>query len=221
MFLNAEEEAVKEKIYNSLLENKNLEFDEEESIFRDKTKIVEPKALSTRSIIALVNNLIESEDLKIKHPSDLITTKNGRTILKDDYISLLEAGGITYHFNNKNPKYWLRNEEKFKPLSQIQLERKIKKIFQELYLLNSLEEVIDLEKNELKDDYLELISHYGWEYDVYKNNFIDKLNPNIRKTLVCTPEKYFRKEEVQSLALEEFKKENRELISDIKKLFGD
>ena len=44
---------------------------------------------------------------------------------------------------------------------------------------------------------------------------------SIRKTLVCTPEKYFREAKSQSLILEDFEKENKELILEIKKLFGE
>ena len=77
------------------------------------------------------------------------------------------------------------------------------------------------EENEIKEAYIEQIENYGLEYDSFRSSFIDKLNPIIRKTLVCTPEKYFREAKTQSLILEDFEKENKELILEIKKLFGE
>jgi len=219
--LEVVERDAKEKIFETLLGNPDLEFDSEEGIFRDKTKIVEPKALTVSEIVSQVNTLIQEEANRISHPRDLTIGQEGSYSLKEEYIGILELAGITYHFNNKNPKYWLKSGEKFKPLTANQQANKIKKAFQNLYLLNSLEEIIDLEENEVKETYINQIEAYGWEYDSYKSNFIDKLNPTIRKTLVCTPEKYFRAVETQSLILEEFEKENEELISEIKKIFGE
>jgi len=220
--LEIEEIKAKEKIFETLLEkNSNLLFDKEKGVFQDKTKTLEPKALTVKDIVEIINNNAPNEDLKIKHPKDLIAGKEGSYALKEGYKEILETAGINYHFNNKNPKYWLKSEERFKSLTSTQQATKIKKTFQEVYLLNTLEEIIDLEKNEINEAYIKQIESYGLEYDSFRSSFIDKSNPIIRKTLVCTPEKYFRAVETQSLVLEEFEKENKELISEIKKLFGE
>lgn len=219
--LEIEEIKVKEKIFETVELNSDLMFDIKEKVFRDKTKIVEPKALTVKKIVEAVNNNTPNIDLKIKHPKDLTTGEKGTYALKEGYEEILEAAGIKYHFNNKNPKYWLKSEEKFKPLTSAQQATKIKKTFQEVYLLNTLEEIIDLEENEINEAYIKQIESYGLEYDAFRSNFIDKSNPIIRKTLVCTPEKYFRAIKTQSLVLEEFEKENKKLFSEIKKLFGE
>lgn len=219
--LGKEEIEAKEKIFQVLLKDMDLEIDNEKGIFRDKTKTVEPKALTVSEIVEIVNNNVSHKDLKIKHSRDLTIVEEGTYTLKNEYKQILKSAGIIYHFKNKNPKYWLSSEEIFKPLSPTQQANKIKKAFQEIYLLNSIEEIIDLEENEINVSYIEQIEAYGWEYDSYKNNFINKSNPIIRKTLVCTPEKYFRAIKTQSLVLEDFEKENEELISEIKKLFGE
>lgn len=219
--LNDEEIRVKEKIFEILQKDHELTFDSKKGIFRDNTKTVEPKALTIKDIVEIVNNNLPSKNLKIKHPKDLTIDKEGKYTLKKCYEQILEIAGINYNLNNKNPKYWLKSEEDFKPLTSVQQSTKIKKIFQKIYLLNSIEDIIDLEENEIKEAYIEQIENYGLEYDSFRSSFIDKLNPIIRKTLVCTPEKYFREAKSQSLILEDFEKENKELILEIKKLFGE
>lgn len=218
--LTPEELEAKTRIHEVLLEDTNLEYDSEEGIFRDITKIVEPKALTVREIVSQVNTLIEVEDNKITHPKDLTTGEEGSYALKEVYVAILESAGIAYHFNNKNPKYWLRNEEKFKPLTDSQISTRIKKVFTENFLLSSISEVVDIEENDIKAEYQEVIHGYGWEYDSFKSIFIDKENPNIRKTLDLTPEKYLRKPTIEELSLEEFSAENESLINELKSLFG-
>ena len=127
--LTSEEVEAKEKIFEVLEKDLDLIFDSEERVFRDKTKIVEPKALTVKDIVETVNKNVPNEDLKIKHPNDLTTDEEGAYALKEDYEQILEAAEINYHFNNKNPKYWLKSEENFKPLTPAQQAAKVKKNF--------------------------------------------------------------------------------------------
>ena len=62
--LTTKELEAKSKIHEILLEDTNLEYDLEEGIFRDKSKIVEPKALTVRELINKVNEFINEEELK-------------------------------------------------------------------------------------------------------------------------------------------------------------
>jgi len=64
-----------------------------------------------------------------------------------------------------------------------------------------------------------VIQRNGWEYDSFKNIFINKRNPNIRKILDLTPEKYFRNPKIDELSFEEFSKENEILMNELKKIF--
>lgn len=77
----------------------------------------------------------------------------------------------------------------------------------------------------LIDYYETLIDNLNIGYDSNNDTFYDLTKPIDRYLLNLTPEKYFRKESVQTIAFENFKMENKAIISELKsalrKLLGE
>jgi len=69
-------------------------------------------------------------------------------------------------------------------------------------------------------EYEELLNNFGLEYDSYEKKFFDTNNKLIKKTLILTPEKYFRQEKVESISLDKIKDTNTKLIAELKDLLS-
>lgn len=92
------------------------------------------------------------------------------------------------------------------------VDAKFKAIFTKYFLKNSISEIVDERTNMLKEDCEGYIESEGLEYDGFKRIFMDKLKPNIRKTLILTPEKYFRN---KKLIVPKFDSEKTFFMSDL------
>lgn len=216
--LTEEENRIKLEILLKLEAEYQIVFDTTLNSFLDKNKPVFKK-INNKDLCTLIN-AHALEDLKIKHPNDVIDTSEGVSELKSSYEEALSLLGIDYDFSKKTPMFWKVDSMTFKVVPANSLEAKAKKIFSDNFLINDISQVIDRINNEVREEYIEIIKSFGLEYDKYKLSFINKKTPNIRKTLVLTPEKYFRKENIVQISLNNFVEENNNLLKDIKNIFG-
>lgn len=217
--LSPEQEEVKNAIVRILEEEYSITYDSANSCFVDHNKPV-IKSLKNKELSDLINAEV-SEDLKIKHPNDLLNITGEDKELKTEYIKMLATLGLDYDLSKKTPKFWKSLEVTFKEVPEKTLETKVKKVFTDNFLVTNINQIIDMETNEVREEYEDLLNDFGFEYDSYKKSFINKKSPNIRKTLVLTPEKYLRKEVIKHVSLHEFKNENNNLLEEIKSIFGD
>ncbi len=217
--LSKEEEKVKSEILIKLEEDFQIVYNHDLGSFVDRNKPVF-QSINNKDLCVIINS-VALDELKIKHPNDILKISEEVTELKAEYIEIIASLGLGFDFSKKTPKFWKIEDITFKVVPDNTLETKVKKIFTDYFLISDINKIIDSEINEVREEYEDLMNDFGLEYDSFKLNFIDKINPNIRKTLVLTPEKYFRKEVSQQLTLSDFIKENENLIKDIKNIFGE
>jgi len=214
--LTEEENNIKSFVLEKLEEKYQIVYDQNSNSFIDMNKPV-TQGIKNKELCELINSEIE-EKLKIKHPNDMLNISGDTKELKPEYNEAMSSLGIDFDFSKKTPKFWNVSEITFKTVADNTLEAKVKKIFSDYFLLSNISQVIDNENNEIKEEYEDLINDFNLEYDSYEKKWFDLDNKIIMKTLVLTPEKYFRQENVTSISLSKIKETNKSLVSDLKSL---
>jgi len=216
--LSPEQERVKNTMVVVLEREYGITYDSTDSCFIDKNKPV-IKSLKNKELCDLINIEV-GEGLKIKHPTELLNITGEDKVLKCEYVAALTALGLSYNLSKKMPKFWKITDVTFKKVPSKTLVTKIKKVFADNFLVKKIDQIIDIEKNEVKVEYEELLNNFGLEYDSYEKKFFDTNNKLIKKTLILTPEKYFRQEKVESISLDKIKDTNTKLIAELKDLLS-
>jgi len=216
--LSPEQEEVKNVIVTILEEEYNITYDSANSCFVDQNKPV-IKGLKNKELCDLINAEV-SEDLKIKHPNNLLNITGENKELKTEYIETLATLGLEYDLSKKTPKFWKPSEVTFKEVPEKTLETKVKKVFTDNFLVTNINQIIDTKTNEVREEYEDLLNDFGFEYDSYEKKFFDTNKKIIKKTLILTPEKYFRQEKIESISLDKVKDRNVKLITELKDLLS-
>jgi type I restriction-modification system DNA methylase subunit len=214
--LTEAENKVKIEILPMLEENYQIFYDNELGSFIDRNKPV-IQSLNNKELCELING-VAGDELKIKHPNDMLNISADVTDLKSEYVEIIASLGLDYDFLKKTPKYWKVNSLTFKVVTDNTLESKIKKIFTDYFLISDINKIIDSEINEVREEYEDLINEFNLEYDSYEKKWFDLDNKIIRKTLILTPEKYLRQEKVTSISLSKIKEVNKNLFEDLKSM---
>lgn len=214
--LTNDEKSIKSEILLKLEEDYQIVFDSDMNSFVDQNKPVY-KGLKNKNLCELINT-VALEELKIKHPNDMLNIAKESIELKVDYIEILSSLGLDYDFSKKTPKFWKIDNISFKVIPEKTFETKVKKIFNDNFLISDIAKVIDKETNEVKEEYEEMIEDFGLEYDSYEKKFFELNSKIIRKTLILTPEKYLREEEVHSVSLDTIKETNKGLVNELKSM---
>jgi type I restriction-modification system DNA methylase subunit len=202
--LTEEESELKNYLCSELLK-KDIRCALDGNTFYDLKK---PITFKSRDLANFINDSL-SDELKIKGSKDLLTENNE---LKPEYKSLLDELEIKYDLSKTTPKFFV--PETFKEIEW----DKLKKIVLDILKLSDIREIFN--DDEIKEEYQELLEEKNIEYDLYENKFFNMGKKIITKTLVLTPEKYFRQEEVKAISIDEMKQSNKELLSDIKDLLS-
>jgi len=206
--LSAEENELKNYLCLELLK-KDIRCVIDRNIFYDLKK---PIAFKSRDLANFINNSL-SDELKVKGSKELLTENNE---LKSEYKPVLDELEIKYDLLKATPKFFV--PESFKEIEWTNL----KKIILSILKLSDISEIFS--NDEIKKEYQVLLDERNIEYDLYENKFFNMGKKIITKTLVLTPEKYFRQEEVKAISIDEMKKSNKELLGDVKDLllgFGE
>lgn len=204
----------KSEILLNLEEKFNIVYDNELISFVDKNKVI-IQNLNNKDLCQLVNNAVGKE-LKIKHSNDMLNNIGEVPELKSEYLEILVGLEIAFDFSKKTPKFWKKDDVTYKVVPKDVLANKIKKIFTDYFLITDINQIIDSGTNEVREEYEELINDFNFEYDSYEKKWFDLDNKIIQKTLILTPEKYFRQEKVTSISLNKIKEVNEHLIEDLK-----
>ena len=214
--LSVEENEVKAEILIKLEEDLQIVYDDNLGFYIDRNKPV-LQSINNKDLCTFVNNNVESNQ-KIKHPNDMLNISEEITELKSVYVGIMTSLGLDFDFSKKTPKFWKVADITFKVVPEKTLETKVKKIFTDYFLISDINKIIDSEINEVREEYNDLINSFNLEYDSYEKKWFDMGNKTIRKTLILTPEKYMRQEEVTSISLDRIKEVNKHLVEDLKSM---
>jgi type I restriction-modification system DNA methylase subunit len=92
-----------------------------------------------------------------------------------------------------------------------------------------ISDLFEIVKNETEEDdektlisdYENILNEKNIVYDSYDEVFYDKNKPIIKKLINLSPEKYLRKPKIETVTLENFKKQNKDIYSKIKEELVD
>ncbi|MEQ5875782.1 N-6 DNA methylase [Pseudoalteromonas sp. NFXS39] len=207
----------KENILEQLALKQNIHYDSELKIFLNKNKVL-VKKLTNKELCSLVNEECKDTEQIIKHPHELLTLSSNGTSINKAYIHVLSKIGILYDLSSKTPKFWLEKNQSYQKIERDKAVTLITKIIAQLYLAKSINDIITPDTGEVNIDYLPYFQDLNLEYDSYEKKTYDLNVKNIKKTLVLSPEKYFRKVKAKSISIEEMQTKNSELIDSLSSL---